>query len=265
MQNDDIHNKIIYFDKETIRNTLQEKNEGTKESQVNTSSSLSGDAEVLASAKISLGVPFLERLGFLLSGKLSASYSIKRDNITTITSTEISEFRKIKPQLIPFKKTHLQDIKNSSTFFRVAGGYLQIVKGGVEGLNTKEFNTVMDSYDGYDTYKIQDDAYVRFNNKAFVSNYKRNDLLQTRMDVYCVYVGTFKPSDFDFVKQINSMQTLISGIDSGQKIIDIYPADVANSIDSLSKSADDIKEEKIGNIKLFDAVYACIPFGGENV
>ena len=80
----------------------------------------------------------------------------------------------------------LSDIENSSTFFRVAGGYLKIVKGGVEGVDTKEFKTVMDSYDGYDTYKISDKIYVRFNNTAFVSNYKRNDILTTMMTLYCI-------------------------------------------------------------------------------
>lgn len=59
-----------------------------------------------------------------------------------------------------------------------AGEYLRIVKGGVEGVDTKEFKAVMDNYDGYDTYSIDKNSYVRFNNLAFFSNYKINDLLE---------------------------------------------------------------------------------------
>ena len=95
----------------------------------------------------------------------------------------------------------LSDIENSSTSLRVAGGYLKIVKGGIDGLDTKEFKTVMDSYDGYDTYKVDEKCYVRFNNSAFVSNYKRNDLLTTTMTLYCIPVGSFDKMRFDFIHE----------------------------------------------------------------
>ena len=73
-----------------------------------------------------------------------------------------------------------------------------MVKGGIDGVDAKEFKTVMDSYDGYDTYKVDAKCYVRFNNSAFVSNYKRNDLLTTTMTLYCIPVGTFDKERFDF-------------------------------------------------------------------
>lgn len=147
-------NKIIYFDKETIQNILQEQDHGSVLRTTDISTSIKSEGNIEASAKVNLSVPFWSRLGFLFSGKLAASYIAKRDKTTTITSTEISEFEKIKPHLKEEKNVVLADIENSSTFLRVAGGYLKIVKGGVEGVDTKEFKTVMDSYDGYDTYKI---------------------------------------------------------------------------------------------------------------
>lgn len=121
-----------------------------------------------ASAKLKLEVPLVSRISFLFTGKIGASYVVKRDSTTTISSTEISEFEKLKPLLTPISNIQLTDIENSSTSLRVAGGYLKIIKGGIEGVDTKEFKTVMDSYDGYDTYKVDEKRYVRFNNAAFV-------------------------------------------------------------------------------------------------
>lgn len=60
----------------------------------------------------------------------------------------------------------------------------------------------MDSYDGYDTYKVSDEKYVRFNNSAFVSNYKRNDLLTTTMTLYCIPVGKFDKSALILLKKL---------------------------------------------------------------
>lgn len=96
---------------------------------------------------------------------------------------------------------------------RVAGGYLRMIKGGVDEVDVKEFNNVMDSYDGYDSYKISDKEYVRFNNSAFVSNYKRNDLLTTKLNLYCIPVGEFKYDEFDFLQQVNKMENLITGFE----------------------------------------------------
>ena len=140
--------KIIYFDKETIQNILQEQYKGAKIQTTDLTTSAKTDNEVNATAEINLNVPFFQRLGFLFSGKLSASYILQKNRTMTITSTEISEFEKIKPLLEKMDKIQLEDIENSSTFFRVAGGYLRMVKGGVDGLDTENFNSVMDNYDG---------------------------------------------------------------------------------------------------------------------
>ena len=91
--------KIIYFDKEIIRNILQEQYHGDYTKTVAASSSIKNEGEIEASAKIKLDVPFLSRLAFLLNGEISASYIVKKDSATTITSTELSEFEKLKSQL----------------------------------------------------------------------------------------------------------------------------------------------------------------------
>lgn len=205
-------NKIIYFDKETIRNILQERDHGELSHKIDVSSTVQtkGLLATEASAKLKLDVPLVSRISFLLTGKIEASYVVNRDTTTTISSTEISEFENLKPLLVSISDVQLSDIENSSTSLRVAGGYLKIVKGGVDGVDTKEFKAVMDSYDGYDTYAIDEKRYVRFNNSAFVSNYKRNDLLTTTMTLYCIPVGKFEKKRFDFIKEIGKMERLIS-------------------------------------------------------
>ena len=229
-------NKIIYFDKETIQNILQEQDHGSVLRTTDISTSIKSEGNIEASAKVNLSVPFWSRLGFLFSGKLAASYIAKRDKTTTITSTEISEFEKIKPHLKEEKNVVLADIENSSTFLRVAGGYLKIVKGGVEGVDTKEFKTVMDSYDGYDTYKI-------------------NDILTTMMTIYCIPVGEFQKERFDFLKEISKMEKLISTAGQPQSLADVYPSAV-----TLSKQCKEVTNRATGadKIKLYDVVYACV-------
>ena len=113
--------KIIYFDKETIRNILQEQHHGDYSKTTESSSSIKSEGEIEASTKIKLDVPFILRLSFLLSGRIAASYVVKRDSSTTITSTELSEFERLKPQLEEIKSVQLHDIENSSTSLRVAG------------------------------------------------------------------------------------------------------------------------------------------------
>lgn len=250
-------NKIIYFDKETIRNILQEQDHGELSKVTDVSSSIQNHAsiDIEASAKLKLEVPLISRLSFLFTGKIDASYIIKRDSTTTISSTEISEFEKLKPRLISIADIQLSDIENSSTSLRVAGGYLKIVKGGIEGLDTKEFKTVMDSYDGYDTYKVDDKSYVRFNNAAFVSNYKRNDLLTTTMTLYCIPVGRFEKMRFDFIREISKMERLISTAEKSQTIADLYPP-----TEQLSKKDNPsvCNEGETNKVILYDVLYACI-------
>lgn len=250
-------NKIIYFDKETIQNILQEQNKGSILKQIDFSTTTEGTGEVNVETKIKLGVPFLERLTFLFAGKLSLSYLIKRDSKTTISSTEISEFENLKPSLACMENVEIYDIENSSTFLRVAGGYLKIVKGGIEEVDTKEFKNVMDSYDGYDTYKINENKYVRFNNTAFVSNYKRNDLLTTKMTLYCISVGKFMKKRFDFIDQIEKMEGLISGVESKKTLNEMFPPKNIGREEEQKQSIN-IRENTGESIELFDVIYACI-------
>ena len=249
-------NKIIYFDKETIRNILQERDHGELSRVTDVSSTLQnqGSISTEASAKLKLEVPFVSRISFLFTGKIEASYIIKRDSTTTISSTEISEFEKLKPLLVSISNVQLTDIENSSTSLRVAGGYLKIVKGGIDGVDTKEFKTVMDSYDGYDTYKVDEKRYVRFNNSAFVSNYKRNDLLTTTMTLYCIPVGMFDKTRFDFIQEISKMERLISTAEKPQTLADLYPSTI-----KVSENANG-KDSNVNNeiVTLYDVLYACV-------
>ena len=258
-------NKIIYFDRETIRNILQEQDHGKLSKTTDVSSSMQNQTSITveASAKLKLEVPLISRISFLFTGKLDASYVIKRDSTTTISSTEISEFEKLKPLLVSIPNIQLFDIENSSTSLRVAGGYLRIIKGGVDGLDTKEFKTVMDSYDGYDTYKVDNKRYVRFNNAAFVSNYKRNDLLTTTMSLYCIPVGEFNKIRFDFIKEIKKMDRLISTAEKPQTFADIYPPTER----VLSKISDEdnpssCTEAGDDKVNLYDVIYACVTVEG---
>ena len=85
VRGDIMHNKriskIIYFDKETIRNILQEFDHGEllKKTDYSTTVQNQGSIKVEASAKIKLDVPLISRISFLFTGQLDASYLIKRD------------------------------------------------------------------------------------------------------------------------------------------------------------------------------------------
>ena len=250
-------NKIIYFDKETIRNILQERDHGELSctTDITTSVQTKGAVETEVSAKLKLDVPLISRIAFLFTGRIEASYIAKRDRTTTISSTEISEFEKIKPLLTPIIGVKLSDIENSSTFFRVAGGYLKIVKRGIDGVDTKEFKTVMDSYDGYDTYAVDHGQYVRFNNVAFMSNYKRNDLLTTTMTLYCIPVGMVDKKRFDFIEEIGKMERLITSAENPKTLADIYPPEIQFG-DECTESK--VAEKDDDMVKLYDVLYACI-------
>ena len=239
--------KIVYFDKETIRNILQERDHGELSRVTDVSSTIQSQisATAEASTSLKLEVPLFSRIAFLFTGKIDASYVIKKDSSTTISSTEISEFEKLKPLLVT--------IPNSSTSLRVAGGYLKIVKGGIDGVDAKEFKTVMDSYDGYDTYKVDAKCYVRFNNSAFVSNYKRNDLLTTTMTLYCIPVGTFDKERFDFIQEISKMEHLVSTAKKPQTLADLYPAEMGMA-KADTRKVDSCSE----NVTLYDVLYACV-------
>lgn len=261
--------KIIYFDRETISNILQESNKGMKISQRVNYSSLKGSGEIMVEGRIKLAVPFIERLGFLFSGKLSASYINQIDNTITISSTEISEFSTLKENLIKFNDIKVDDIENSPTFIRIASEYLKMMKGSIGEVDVKEFNVILNEFEGYDTYKITDSIYVRFNNKAFISNYKRNDLLTTKLSIYCIPVGKFNYNDFDFIQQIKKMEKLFVNIGSPSTLADLYPSNI-----NKKKSSTMIKDEKKDNItenpinrhevKLYDVLYASISLGDKD-
>ena len=254
-------NKIVYFDKETIKNILQEKNKGVKkittESKDQLNTKLSTEIEV--ETRIKMEVPFWARVKFLFSAKLNSNYISNYDKTISITSTEISEFEKIKKHFKKIENITLSDIENSSTFIRVAGGYLKMMKDGVEGVDSREFKKVMDSYEGYDNYKINTDekTYLRFNNSAFVSNYKRNDLLNSRLTIYCLLVGEFDKENFDFIKQIEKMQHLISSVETPKTISEIFNSSNIEKNDTIESFGDE-------KIKLYDVVYASVCYE-ENV
>lgn len=255
-------NKIIYFDKETIKNILQEYNKGTKQTVINSSdsSSVGIGSNIEAEADIKLPLPFLSRVRFLFSSKISAEYISRIDETVTVTSTEISDFEKIKDGFAEFTSITISDIENSATFFRVAGNYIRILKGGVKDVDTKEFKSVMEGYEGYDHYKIDDSTYIRFNTSAFLSNYKRNDLLNSRLRIYCIFIGKFPKSNFNFIEQLNRMQKLSTG-STPQTLDELYPSiNGAGELSSEGTSSATTEEE----IALYDVVYASIIHQGGN-
>lgn len=255
--------KIIYFDSETIGNMLQEKNRGIRDVRTETLVSAESEGGVAAEAKVSLGVPFLQRLGFMLSGKISVSYLAQWSKRTSITSTDISEFETLKKSLDHFPSVKVFDIENSSTFFRVAGTFLRMYNGDTEDIDMKSFKDIMDSFDGYDTYRMNPDQYVRFNTQAFVSNYRRNDLLSTEMELYCLLVGEFGRGQFDFLQQVGKMENLITATKTGGTLADIIaPAEVAAASGGKPETAGDSASET--TVKLYDVVYAAICTGDKN-
>lgn len=147
-------NKIIYFDKETIKNILQEEYKGSKVITSGKKTELDGNITLSlnTSGEINIGVPFFSRIKFVITGKLDSKYLLKYDSTTTITSTEISDFETIKNRFKQFNNVKINDIENSSTFFRVAGGYLKMLDKNIEGVNIERFKMTMDSFEGYDVY-----------------------------------------------------------------------------------------------------------------
>lgn len=249
--------KIIYFDKETIGNILQERYRGNKQSYLEIMTSTQASGEIEVGSKINLNVPFFQRIGFLFSGKLESRFFVKRDSETTITSTEISEFDVLKSSLVKMEDVQLSDIENSSTSFRVAGNYLRIMKSQFEDVDVKAFNDVMNDFDGYDVYKFSSGRYVRFNNTAFVSNYKRNDLLSTQMTLYAIKVGDFSKDDFDFMKHINKMEKMFNGLGNNLTLADLdYVKEVNDS--ELTESTMHVADSMMKEVELYDVIYASI-------
>lgn len=246
--------KIIYFDKETISNILQKRNKGLLSNQQDshTSKSLETSASTMLDASVSFSVPLLSRLKFLFTSSLLAKYVRESDVRTTITSTELSQFASVKPDLISFSHVKLSDVPNSATCFRVAGTYMTVLKGQLD-FDVNSFKAALESYDGYDLYKVDDDTYVRFNNSAFLSNYKRNEILLTEMELYCIPVGTFEESAFDFQKTIESFAEILSAEETPTTLAEAFPLMQAESFGSSTNTA---LAEKPKTIRLFDVLYA---------
>ena len=265
IKNDTVINKIIYFDKETIRNILQEYNKGTKQTIINASNngSIKFDSAANLEANFKIVLPFAAKLKFLFTGRIATEYMSQFDKTVTVTSTEISDFEKIKSVFTEFSNVTISDIENSATFFRVAGNYTRILKVGVKDVDIKEFKNVMEGYEGYDHYKIDNETYIRFNSTSFLSNYKRNDLLNSKLKVYCIRIGSFPKSNFDFIEQINIMQNLTTNA-TNQTIGDIYPN--FSEIKSESEAPGTGNKSTMDNlpsINLYDVVYASINQKGE--
>lgn len=120
----------------------------------------------------------------------------------------------------------------------------------------------MEGYEGYDHYKIDDSTYIRFNTSAFLSNYKRNDLLNSRLRIYCIFIGEFPKSNFNFIEQLNKMQKLSTGA-VPQTLDELYPPLNADGEAGDNGTSDDhLKADKVA---LYDVVYASIIHqGGSN-
>ena len=104
-------NKIIYFDKETIRNILQEYNKGTKKSTTasNSTASFRTESKVEGTAEIRFQIPLIARIKFLFSGKISANYISMVDSTVTVTSTELSDFEKVRDNFTLFDNKKLME------------------------------------------------------------------------------------------------------------------------------------------------------------
>lgn len=250
--------KIVYFDRETINNALQRMNDGAMEKLHLRSSSTSFEANATAGSRLStnLGVPFFGRLKFLLSGRIDLSYLHEWDSRTTVSSTDISLFHSIENDLTPFLGVQLHDVKNSLTSFRVAATFLKLVKSSNQEINAKEMADLLSSMEGYDLYDIGGGRYVRFNQKAYLSNYKRNDISMSALDLYCVNVGNYMKSDFDFINKLDEMQSLFDISDTQKKTLGEMFFEDDESSDQLKLESK--CEQSDCKIKLYDVLCAYV-------
>lgn len=204
--------KIVYFDRETINNALQRENNGIvrKVQTKKIDKSLETDSVLELNASTVLGVPFLGRLKFLFSGRLSLEYLREWNNTTTVTSSDISQFKSIESTLTPFVAINLKDIQNSLTSLRVAAAFTKLIKVNNADFNFREMSDLLDDMEGYDVYDIGNSVYVRFNQTAYLSNYKRNDISMVKLDLYCIKVGAYERAEFDYIRKLNKMQSLFN-------------------------------------------------------
>lgn len=249
--------KIVYFDKETINNSLQKENEGKieKTQKQDVEKTVNAGMGIEAETKVNLGIPILGRLKFLFSGYLDTQYLGKWSSKTTITSTDIGMFKLIEKELTPFKSVQLKDVKNSLTSFRMAATFTKLLKLNNKDINYREMADLLSEMEGYDLYDIGNSSYVRFNQSAYLSNYKRQDISMTFLDLYCVKVGEYEESDFDYLSKLNSMQSLFDASGFQDKTLgDIYfTQDLEGITDGKNLSGNEGLE-----ISLYDVVCAYI-------
>lgn len=239
--------KIIYFDRETIQNFLQVHYKGNSNREKITKKTISTNYSNNIEVKLKLGVPFWDRVSFLFNSRLSVDYLSNMTNTHTISSTDLSEFDSLKDVFKNFNCVTLSEIENSSTTFRMAGSYMKALPNGLEEVDIVGFNEVMDQFEGYDTYKISSKEYVRFNNAAFISNYKKNDVILSVLTLYCIKIGEFKEEEFDFLSRITNMEKLFKNVDQPVFLSDLNEN---HKIENQSISTNS------KNITLYDVVLA---------
>lgn len=247
--------KIVYFDRETISNSLQSSNGGSykKVRESTGTRTLDVDAETDLSASVAVSVPFLARLKFVLTGRLNTKYIHEWANKTTVTSTDISQFEESKSLLAVFEDVKLTDIVNSLTSLRFLAAMGKMVGSLLKEVDLKELSKLLNDLEGYDVFDIGKNRYVRFNQNAYLSNYKRNDLSMARLDLYCVKVGTFYKTDFDYMDKLSHVQTIVNINDQNKTL-----ADIMDSCDSGVSGEVEESQSSGDMIQLYDAVCAYV-------
>ena len=249
--------KIVYFDKETINNALQKQNEGriVKTQNQGIEKAIHAEMEAKVETTVYLGIPILGRLKLLFSGKLDTQYLREWSSQTTVTSTDIGMFKQIEKDLVSFDSVQLKDVKNSLTSFRMAATFTKLLKLNNQDINFREMADLLSEMEGYDLYDIGNRSYVRFNQSAYLSNYKRQDILMTYLDLYCVKVGEYEEIDFDYLTKLTSMQSLFDASGLQDKTLGdiLYAKELENSVEGR-----DLSSNKGSKISLYDVVCAYV-------
>lgn len=211
--------KYVYFDRETIQNILESENRGDKKVQTekNNVQKVKIRSNIEGETGIDFNVPFVSRLKFLFTSRLDTEFFFDRNSKVSISSTEISEFERIKNNFEKKENIKVSDIKNSSTALMVATSYLKILNGSTQELkdfNFEQFREIQREFSGYDVYQISENEYVRFNFEGFISNYRRNELLTSKLDLFVQFVGEFEDSEFDLPRTLTSFGELLGGVET---------------------------------------------------
>ena len=76
-------------------------------------------------------------------------------------------------------------------------------------------------------------------------------------------IGEFEKKKFDFVDQIAEMENLLGGLNSEKTLADMYPPTQIISEKNISNNMVK-RNESDKMVMLYDVVYACVPFGGND-